>query len=72
MDEPNNVLLHVTAIAPNSRVTIADDIDATVHAFTVRGTVVTSYEVVWWDGRDRHEEWVSAAEVKAMRSVPDR
>jgi hypothetical protein len=40
-----------------------DPIAAMVTAVTIRAAGQVVYEVVWWDGRSRHCEWVQPCEI---------
>jgi hypothetical protein len=47
-------------------VTIGDDIPATITAVCVRGISgnrAVTYEVCWWDDRDRKEQWLPLNEI---------
>jgi hypothetical protein len=52
----------MTVLKSGSRVRIGGDLEGIVLAVTIRRGAV-SYEVAWWDGRTRHTDWLSAAEV---------
>jgi hypothetical protein len=56
----------VTVLAPETPVLLAGEIRATVMAVSVRSGPHVNYQVVWWSGLDRHEEWVYAAEVERV------
>ena len=56
-----------------TQVVIAGEITATIHCVSIRQDTVVSYQVVWWNGRSRHEEWVWASEVAPIfESAPKR
>jgi hypothetical protein len=59
----------VTVLAPETPVLLAGEIRATVMAAAVRAGPHINYQVVWWSGLDRHEEWVYAAEVERVEQV---
>lgn len=48
-----------------------DDVVAKVLSVQIRGDLVT-YEVVWWNGRERIERWIDASEVRPTRSATSR
>lgn len=48
-----------------------DDVIAKVLSVQIRGELVT-YEVVWWNGRERIERWIDASEVRHTRSATTR
>lgn len=52
-----------------ARVMLAEGIDAVVLAATVRDRAV-SYQVAWWDGRVRREDWLPAREVMTAPDAP--
>jgi hypothetical protein len=56
----------LSVLAPETPVLLAGEIRATVMAVSVRSGPHVNYQVVWWSGLDRHEEWVYAAEVERV------
>lgn len=46
-----------------------DAIVGTTLSFRVSGSNHVEYEVVWWDGRSRHCEWMAADEITASKST---
>lgn len=52
-----------------ARVMLAEGIDAVVLAAMVRDRAV-SYQVAWWDGRVRREDWLPAREVMTALDAP--
>jgi hypothetical protein len=61
----------IRVLAPGSPVLLAGEIRATVMAISVREGPHVAYQVVWWSGLDRHEEWVYAAEVERVDASRD-
>ncbi|HYE77947.1 MAG TPA: hypothetical protein VEI97_08175 [bacterium] len=61
----------VRVIRPGSKVALpqAEIINATVRQVIIGETDQITYQVVWWCGGSRHEQWVSAYEVSA--EVPE-
>lgn len=58
-------------LPPGIPATLADDVPAPLTAVAVHGAAkLVYYKVVWWDGRNRHEEWVGAPEVVAAGPPP--
>lgn len=56
-----------------SAVVLDGDIPATVTALSIRGVEhYLSYEVTWWDERDRKSDWVTPGEVKAGEACKTR
>ncbi len=48
-------------------VLVCDNIPGTIAAITIRGVEgnqMVSYEVVWWDGAQRREEWMPPHEFR--------
>lgn len=55
-----------------SPVLLHGDIPATVLAVAIRSQSDFDYKVVWWDGRNRKEEWVNSREVEASKDSFDK
>lgn len=46
-----------------STVQLAGGIAAQITAVCVYGAERVRYQVVWWDGRTRHEQWIESCEL---------
>lgn len=60
----------MTVIPNGSAVSFGQGDDAivgTTLSFRVSGSSHVEYEVVWWDGRSRHCEWLAAEELTVMK-----
>jgi hypothetical protein len=56
-----------------SNVTIGNDITGVISGAIIRKGGVRQYQVIWWNGYTRYEEWLSVAEVKIEGSfIPER
>jgi len=53
-------------LAPGCKVKIAGEIAALVVGVWIKEGPNVSYSVVWWDGRQRREEWVTDSEVEPI------
>lgn len=47
-----------------------DPIIGEITAVCVRSNDYVTYEVTWWSGRDRHQEWLTRAEFRGLASPP--
>jgi hypothetical protein len=63
---PPRFAASITVLHPGADVLISGEIPARVAAVSIRGEGGISYQVVWWDGRNRFEEWVNSFEVQAV------
>ena len=44
----------------------ADHVVGHVNAICIRERDYVTYEVVWWDGRNRRSEWLARGEIRAI------
>lgn len=58
-------------IKPGAEVRLGG-IPATVTALQVWDGLRVNYHVVWWDGRNRHAEWVDPCEIEAGAAATTR
>lgn len=56
----------IEVFAVGSAVMLHGDIPASVLSISIRSVFDVDYKVVWWDGRNRKEEWVDHREVDAV------
>jgi len=53
----------IEVISPGSKVTIGEDITATILSVTIEPGGAVSYKAAWWSGRTRYQETIDASEV---------
>lgn len=58
----------IMAIPIGTKVELSPARVGTITAFSVRERGVATYQVVWWDGATRHEEWLETMEFEVMCS----
>lgn len=56
--------MDIEVLAIGTEVTIDGDIPATVRGVTICGEHWIKYLCVWWDERNRKEDWFTADEIK--------
>jgi hypothetical protein len=66
-------MIEIEVLPIGSRVALGDgEVPGTISAVCVRGEGNVTYEVAWWNGRARIEQWLPASEVKARAAGPLR
>lgn len=71
IESPSRTIL-VLPIGSHVRVAGPDGFDGRIMAVSVRGDYHVTYEVVWWDGRDRKAEWLEPTELSLQLHSPDK
>lgn len=56
--------MEIEVLAIGTEVTIDGDIPATIRAIAVYSEHWIKYLCVWWNERERKEEWLTATEIK--------
>lgn len=51
---------------PGTTLRIADDVEGIVEQVCLKDSGYVSYQVLWWDGRDRKEGWFTPREVRPV------
>lgn len=55
-----------------SKVKLADDVDGTITAISIRGNNYITYECSWWNGRSHDSKWFYTDEIEATSNEKTR
>jgi hypothetical protein len=56
----------ILVFSPGQSVMVGDDIHATILGVCIRACNHVTYEVEWWDGRDRKVEWLEESSIGSI------
>lgn len=60
----------VLPVRVGDEVLIGDDVEATVNQICIQAQNRVTYEVVWWNGRQRCSDWVCEHEIHRVATRP--